>query len=589
MLKFVGDGKLSVIAKQLLETLMEFGAMDALPRTSIEAHLEVDPEDDEESMDASLQPASPSPSVTVRQIPMGKGLPAEFQERLRQLVIAFPDVLLAPSPASVPREVVEHRITFRDDVYVSARPFRCGAAQMELLRKHISDLLRAGMIRRSNSPHSSAIFSIPKKDGELRWVVDFRQVNSNTVPDRYPIPCIEDLLPRIRNASVFSRIDLKSAYWQVGIRQEDQEKTAFVTPFGLYEWRVLAFGLTNAPACFQRLIDRVLADCRESAIGYFDDILVYSTDLEAHVCHLREVFRRLAKYGLRINAKKCLLAAKSVLFLGYVISEGRLRPDPSKVEAISKFGAPRTVKELQRFLGMVGFYRRWIHNFSATAAPLTQLTKKGSPFRWGPEQQKSFEVLRSKLQQGPILALPDARREFILETDASITGIGGVLSQDFEEGRLPIAFASRTLVAAEKKYPTRELECLAILYCCKRFAPYLRGRRFRVFTDHASLTWLSEWKSPPPRILRWLSTLQQFSMDVIYRPGKQNVVADALSRVSVIQVDERVEFPEEAEWAQAYAEDPMFGPFIAFLEGTLAATSAQRVTFDRMAQRFRRE
>jgi hypothetical protein len=560
-----------------------------MPRSRIELDYGSDPEDD----NAALHPPtrvtqSKNLLEVVQQIQFGKDLSDEQAQVLRRVVLNYSPILEEPTPASVPKEIAEHRIVFRDDVFISTRPFRCGEAQLELLRKHVDELLKAGMIRRSSSPHSSAIFAIPKKNGELRWVVDFRQVNANTIPDKYPIPSIEDILPRTRDANIFSRIDLKSAYWQVGIRKEDQEKTAFTVPFGLFEWTVLAFGLKNAPACFQRLIDRVLTDCREFSLGYFDDILVYSKNLEAHVCHLREVFQRLAKFGLRINPKKCLLAAVEVLFLGYTISHGRLSPDPSKVQCVKEYPIPRSVKEVQRFLGLVGFYRRWIRRFSELAAPLTQLTKKGVLFRWTEEHRRAFEELRGRLCKAPILVLPDYKRLFILETDASVTGIGGVLTQQFSEGKLPIAYASRRLTTAETRYPTRELEALSILFCCKRLSHYLKGRHFRVVTDHESLTWLTQWKSPSPRIRRWLAQLQEYSFEAVYQPGKANVVADALSRIFTFKFEERIEFPAEAEWAQAYAEDPVYGPFIAFLEGA-EAPAEKRVKFERMAQLFKRE
>ena len=314
--------------------------------------------------------------------------------------------------------------------------------------------------------------------------------------------------------------------------------------------------------------------------------------------HLEELFVRLRKYGLCVNAAKCTLVVPKVLFLGYVLAHNRLHADSAKVRAIQKYSSPKTVKAVQRFLGLVGFYRKFIRGFSVVAAPLTELTKKGVLWTWGPTQQRAFETLRTHLTHAPIIVLPKWEEPFVLETDASVKGIGGVLSQDFADGRLPIAFASRKLTSAEWRYSTRELEALAILFCLKRFATYIQGRKFMVFTDHASLEWLWSWKNPSPRVQRWLTQLGVFGrFESRYRPGKENKIADALSRVDAIivapvkvasglEMKELLEFPAEASWKQAYAEDSIYGPFLIFHRDPSKATEVERIRFERWSTKF---
>jgi len=589
-------------AEHLLDELCAFGAVDVLPKSRFDEGGEPDPEDDREEI---YVPTGQRQLVDLeKRLRLVKVGAVNFKSlaAIRLLLEEFKAVFKDPAPGTVPGKLVEHAICFRQEKFISARAYRLGEAHLTTLKAHVTGLLQNRMIRPSSSPHSSAIFPIPKKDAdgkttEIRWVIDFRAINANTIPDRYPLPLIEELLSKVTNAKIFSKVDLKSAYWQVMVRKEDQVKTAFITPFGLYECVTMPFGLSNAPATFQRLIDRVLEGCT-FAVGYLDDILVYSASIDQHVVHLREVFERLRRFGLCVSAAKCTLAVTEILFLGYVLTHGRLKASPSKVEAIRTFPVPTTMRGVQRFLGMVGFYRKFIRNFSVIASPLTHLTKKGVPYSWGREQQQAFETLRQCLTQGPILALPEKEGRFILETDASVKGLGGVLSQDFPEGRLPIAFGSRRLTGAETRYPTRELEALAILWCCKRFSTLLLGRPFLVLTDHASLEWLKTWRNPSPRVRRWLTQLEEFSFESRYRPGKDNKVADALSRpadavlVAPVRVSveptvtDLMDFPEEVRWKQAYAEDPAYGPFLRYQQEGSRVSDVDRLRFERWGTKF---
>jgi len=606
MMEHTKQSELREKAEKLLDELKAFGAMDALPATRLHEHDEGDPEDDQEEIYVP-HPAAKTPKVNVdqriRAVKIGE-LGVGQLAAVKLLVERFKTVFRDPAPGTVPRAIVEHKILFSVDKFVSTRAYRLGPDQMQALRTHIEDLLRQKMITRSSSPYSSAVFPIPKKDAsgrttDVRWVFDFRAINATTIPDRYPLPIIEDLINRVTGANVFSKLDLKSGYWQILMRRQDQEKTAFITPFGLYQWVTMPFGLSNAPATFQRLMDRVLEGCT-FAIGYIDDILVFSNTFEEHVKHLEEVFSRLRKYGLCVNAAKCTLAVPKVLFLGYTLAHNRLHADPAKVEAIQSYSPPKTLKAVQRFLGMVGYYRKFIRGFSVVASPLTELTKKGIPFKWGSAQQYAFETLRKYLTHAPIMVLPKWSEPFVVETDASVKGIGGVLSQDFPEGRLPVAFVSRKLTQAESRYSTRELEALAILFCLKRFGVFVKGRKFMVLTDHASLEWLWSWKNPSPRVERWLTQLAAFGrFEARYRPGKENKVADALSRVDTVivapvrvtvepEMKDLLDFPTEASWKEAYAEDPIYGPYLAFTRdgGPTKCTEVERLRYERWSTKF---
>jgi len=598
MVEFAKEPGLRDRAERLLKELIAFGTMDALPVTTFTEGGERDPEDNRDViyLPKSKKPESIDLKQRLEKVKIG-ALSKEALTKVKLLLQEFKVIFRDPTPGTVPRTKVEHLINFRREAYAFARAYRLGAEQSAALRAHVQDLLALGMVRPSSSPYASAIFPIPKKDEkgrtvETRWVIDYRAINDLTVPDRYPLPVIEELLPKVSRARVFSKIDLKSSYWQVLMKKEDVAKTAFITDFGLYECVTMPFGLRNAPATFQRLMDRVLDGCT-FAVGYIDDILLYSDSFASHLCHLREVFDRLRRFGLCVNPGKCTLAVKELLFLGYMISHGRIRADQNKIEAVQRYTRPKTVREVQKFLGFVGFYRKFIRGFSMVASPLSELSKKGVPFKWGPKQQHAFDTLRERLTKAPILALPDKDRTFILETDASIKGIGCVLSQEFPEGKLPVAFASRTLSLAESRYATRELEALAILWSCKRFSSLVQGKPFVVLTDHASLEWLRSWKNPSPRVRRWIQQLEEFDFESRYQPGRHNKVADALSRmVAPIQVaveppmTELLDFPSDASWKEAYAEDPIYGPFLQFLKEPARFGAVDRVKFERWTGRL---
>ena len=424
----------------------------------------------------------------------------------------------------------------------------------------MSSMLDNGIIEPSRSPWSSPIVVVPKKDGGIRFCVDYRQLNSVTIKDAYPLPQISDTLESLAGAKFFSTLDLASGYWQVGMHPDDQHKTAFASHRGLFEFKVLPFGLCNAPATFERLMEFALAGLiGTSCLVYLDDIVVFSRTFEEHLARLREVLYRLRDAGLKVKPSKCFLFRKEIAYLGHVVSAHGISTDPKKTEAIQDYPAPRNmsahgistdpkkteaiqdypaprnIQEVRRFVGFASYYRRFIPNFAELAAPLHQLTQKSTKFLWTQQCQDAFQKLKKRFTEAPILAFPHFDAPFILYTDASDYGIGSVLSQKIDGAERVIAYASRQLSKAERHGPTTEKEALAAVWSMKHFRPYLLGHKFTLVTDHQPLKWLKSMKDPPPKIARWIMSLQEYDLQVQYRPGKLHTNADTMSRIPATQ------------------------------------------------------
>jgi hypothetical protein len=370
--------------------------------------------------------------------------------------------------------------------------------------------------------------------GEQKWrlVVDFRKLNEITVADTYPLPVIEEILDQLGNAKYFSVLDLASGFYQMELAKEDREKTAFTTAEGKYQFKRHPMGLKNSPAMFQRMMDSVLSGLNTvQCLIYMDDLIVFGSTLEQHNKRLMEVLERLKENGLKVQLDKCEFLRKEINYLGHVISENGVAPDPSKIEKVKNYPRPTDIKGIQAFLGFAGYYRRFIKCFAEIAKPLSKLTRKEEKFVWGTEQQLAFEELRDKLISAPILQHPNFEKEFVITTDASNLAIGGVLSQGKVGEDLPIAYASRVLNSAEKNYPVVEKELLAIVWTIKHFRPYLYGKRFVVYTDHRPLTYLFNLKDPSSRLMRWRLHLEEYNFEIKYKEGKINRNADALCRI----------------------------------------------------------
>ncbi|KAG1926787.1 retrotransposable element [Pimephales promelas] len=418
------------------------------------------------------------------------------------------------------------------------RIFPLSKPESEAMKQYIEEELAKGFIRPSTSPAAAGFFFVKKKDGGLRPCIDYRGLNDITVKYRYPLPLVPAALEQLRQAKYYTKLDLRNAYNLIRIREGDEWKTAFSTTSGHYEYSVMPFGLSNSPSVFQAFMNDVFRDMLDRwVIVYIDDILIYSDSLEEHVQHVRSVLQRLIQFHLYAKMEKCEFHQTSVSFLGYVISQDGVAMDEKKVRGVIDWPVPRTVKELQRFLGFANFYRRFIRNFSLIAAPLTALTKRhSSRISWNPEAQHAFQELKSRFTTAPILRHPDPECQFIVEVDASNTGVGAILSQrQGEPAKMyPCAFFSRKLSPAERNYDVGNRELLAMKLALEEWRHWLEGASepFIVLTDHKNLEYLRSAKRLNPRQARWALFSTRFNFTVTYRPGSKNTKADALSRQS---------------------------------------------------------
>lgn len=432
---------------------------------------------------------------------------------------------------------VKHKIRTKDNIPVYTKSYRYPFSLKEEVQNQIDKMLNQGIIQHSNSPWSSPIWIVPKKldaSGNKKWrlVVDYRKLNEKTIDDRYPVPNITDILDKLGRCQYFSTIDLASGFHQIEMSPEDVEKTAFSVDGGHYEFVRMPFGLKDAPATFQRYMDNTLREhIGKTCLVYMDDIIVFSTSLQEHLVNLDKIFNTLRFYNLKVQVDKCEFLQKEVAFLGHVVTPERVKPNPQKIDVIKNWPLPKNEKELKGFLGVVGYYRKFIQDFARIAKPLTQQLRKGETIHHSSEFISAFEKCKQILTSSHVLQYPDFTKDFILTTDASNYALGAVLSQGPVGNDKPIAFASRTLSKTEENYSTIEKELLAIDWACKYFRPYLYGRKFKLYTDHKPLTYALNLKTSNDRIVRMRLRISQYQCDPKYRPGKQNVVADGLSRI----------------------------------------------------------
>ncbi|KAM1370587.1 hypothetical protein ACFX2F_041029 [Malus domestica] len=440
----------------------------------------------------------------------------------------YPDVFPDDLPGLPPDREVEFSIDLLPGTDpISLTPYRMAPAELRELKIQLQELLDKGFIQPSSSPWGAPVLFVRKKDGTLRLCIDYRQLNRVTIKNRYPLPRIDDLFDQLKGACVFSKIDLRSGYYQLKIKEEDVPKTAFRTRYGHYEFRVMPFGLTNAPAAFIRLMNEVFQQYLDKfVIVFIDDILVYSKSKADHIRHLNLVLKKLREHQLYAKFNKCQFWLTEVAFLGHVVSAQGIQVDPQKIAAVENWEQPRTVTKVRSFLGLAGYYRRFVQDFSMIALPLTKLTRKDVKFEWDENCERSFQQLKYCLTHAPVLVLPDDSGNFEIYSDASLNGLGCVLMQ---HNRV-IAYASRQLKNHERNYPTHDLELAAIVFALKIWRHYLYGEKSKIFTDHKSLQYLFTQHDLNLRQRRWMELLSDYDCTIEYHPGRANVVADALSR-----------------------------------------------------------
>jgi hypothetical protein len=458
-----------------------------------------------------------------------KSLPSLAVSLLQEFEDVFPEEMPNELP---PIRGIEHQIDFVPGAAIPNRPvYRSNPEETKELQRQVEDLMSKGYVRESMSPCAVPVLLVPKKDGTWRMCVDCRAINNITVKYCHPIPRLDDMLDELHGSCIFSKIDLKSGYHQIRMKEVDEWKTAFKTKYGLYEWLVMPFGLTNAPSTFMRLMNHVLrAFIGKFVVVYFDDILVYIKDLNEHIKHLRYVFDVLKCEKLYANFKKCNFCMEKVVFLGYVVTTTGIEVDEEKVKAIKEWPMPKSITEVRSFHGLASFYRRFVKDFSTLAAPLTEIIKKNVGFHWGADQDNAFATIKEVLCSAPVLALPNFNKAFEIECDASGIGIGAVLMQD----RRPIAFFSEKLSGASLKYPTYDKELYALVRALETWQYYLWPREFVIHTDHESLKHLKGQGKLNQRHARWLEYIETFPYVIHYKQGKENIVADALSRRYVL-------------------------------------------------------
>ncbi|KAK7095859.1 hypothetical protein V1264_005220 [Littorina saxatilis] len=428
----------------------------------------------------------------------------------------------------------ECEIVLESEKPVRVKQYPLPHSQSESVQSEIDSMLKLGVIEKTSSPYSSPILLVKKKDGTMRFCVDFRQLNKQVRFDAEPLPDIDSLFASLTHAQYFTKLDLTKGYWQIPLKESDKCKTSFSAPSGQYQFRTMPFGLKTAGAVFSRSMRQILSPLGLRCVhNFMDDILIATRSWSQHLAALRAVLERLVEVNMAARPKKCFLGFKQISFLGHQVGSGKVWPEEDKVERVKNATRPENKRQLRAFLGLAGYYRRFIPNYAAVALPLTDLTKKKSPEKipWDDSCERAFTTLKNRLSSFPVVLLPDDKLPFVLRTDASGTALGAALLQDQGNGLQPVAYASKKLSPAERNYSTIEQECFAVVYSIRKFYPYVYGRHFVVETDHHPLQFLNRIRPTSRRLTHWAMELQSHCFDVRSIPGKENVVADSLSRM----------------------------------------------------------
>jgi len=428
-------------------------------------------------------------------------------------------------------DLVTHRIDTGQHRPLRQPLRRHPLSQLPVIDEHVEQMLRQGIVEPAASPWTSNVVLVRRKDNKYRLCIDYCRLNAITYQDVYPLPRIESCLDALNGAGWFSTLDLRSGYWQVRQDPRDADKTAFITRRGCFRFRVMSFGLTNAPSVFQRSMDLVLTGLTcDICLVFIDDIIVFSSSFEEHAGRLEVVLQRLRAAHLKLKPSKCAFFRRQVKFLGHVVSERGVETDPEKIAAVKDWPVHRCLSDVRTYLGFCSYHRRFVRGFADIAAPLHELTKKGRQFVWTAGCQRSFDGLKERLTSAPVLAQPWHEGQFVLDTDASLLGVGAVLSQLQDGEERVIAYSSRLLSDAERRYSTTRLELLAAVYGFRQYRQYLLGRQFTLRTDHAALQWLRRVPEPVGQQARWLDLISEFNFDVQHRSCSKHNNADGLSR-----------------------------------------------------------
>ena len=471
---------------------------------------------------------APSPALDVGKLTIN-GDP-QTRAKLAEVVRNYPDVFNGRVGRT---RLIEHDILLKNQTPIALKPYPYPPAKQTTIDTMIRDMEEQGLVEQSTYPWAAPIVLAKKKDGSPRLCIDYRRLNDVTESDAYPMPDLNTLIRQMRGAKVFSVLDLKSGYWQVPLKQSARKYTAFRTRRGLYQFRVLPFGLKNSPMTFVRLMNEVLRGYLDEFVRvYLDDIVVFSNATDEHQCHLDKVLERLQRHGLTCNPEKCSFGSTEISFLGHLVTSEGIDKQPEKLEGIINYPPPTKLKDLRKFLGVCNWYSQFVDNYADTIAPLTNRLKQGTKWSWTEIEQAAFNKIKRALYDSPKLSTPDYGKPFCLQTDASEIGAGAVLFQrgDSPDERRIIAYASKKFSDTQTRYAAVERECLAIIWATDKFRPYLEARRFDLFTDNSALTWLHRAKNTNSKLTRWALQLANLDYKTTHVPGVQNEAPDMLSR-----------------------------------------------------------
>lgn len=479
-----------------------------------------------------IQPTMPEAPPNVDETAILSTIPPNHRDMMQRTLRDFKE-LFSTSHRPNRTTATKHTIRLRDTKPCRVPPYRYSPEKKRIIAEQVEEMLANEVIRPSTSEYNSPIVLVKKKDGKMRFCVDYRKLNSKTEDEVSLLPPIYESLKELGSARIFTTLDLKSGYWQVEMAEESKHLSAFITPEGAaYEFNVMPFGLKNSPTTFQKMMTQevLIGFLHKFVRVYLDDVIIYSDTWEEHHKHVRQVFERLQQYSLKLAPEKCVFGASTLPFLGHILTETGNKPQEGHIDAIRAATPPKTRKQLRQFLGLINWLRDYVPRCAELIAPLTDLLSTKRTYRWDLKAQEAFERVKNELSRPLHLHRPDFKLPFTLQTDASGEGISAVLHQEHPTGRRVITYASSRFNAAERRYHINEQECLAVVWAVKKFRPFLEDRKFTLKTDSRALLWLDRTKDARSKLTRWALLLQEFKFEVQHCPGKENELPDALSR-----------------------------------------------------------